>query len=200
MLSLVIIILILFSMKFIVLHSKMEWFYKLLKEYMLTKGYLLFLCYCIFNVFWLLVNMYLKVMEFLEKIIISYNNILGITFFSVIRLLITVPLISILDVLNYVRKSYVIFSKKFDVFAVILVLALILSYLYIWYVIFEIEVFRILVMFIFIYIKEFWIFFINVILKRGIKGFFKNPWYPVVFREKRIDMLLFLIINIDNEI
>ncbi len=62
---LLIISIVLFSMKFIVLHSKMEWFYNPLQKYMQKHGYLLFLCYCIFNVFWLLINMYLKVMEFM---------------------------------------------------------------------------------------------------------------------------------------
>lgn len=198
MLYLVIIILILFSMKFIILHQKMGWFFDKLKNYMEKRPRLLLVCYCIFNIFWILVNMYLKLMVFMGKIIMSFNNIYIYLVFALIRLIITSILSTWLIFLNYIIEAYKNVSEQFSIMYLIKIMIMVLSFLYVWHVIFEIEVFRIFVFLSIFYVKVVIDYIMDIIIKGGILAFYKNPWYPVLFKKKEKDMVIFLLLHIED--
>jgi len=176
----------------------MEWFFDKLKNYMEKRPWLLLVCYCIFNIFWILVNVYTKIMVFAEKIIISYNNIYFFTLFALIRLIITSLLTTWLIFLSEILDMYKKVFAEVTVFYFIRIIIMVLSFLYVWHVIFEIEVFRIFVFLSIFYVKVVIDYIMDIIIKGGILAFYKNPWYSLLFKGENNDKIIFLLLHVDD--
>ncbi len=85
----------------------------------------------------------------------SFNNIYVLTCFSIIRIILTIILVSILNLFDNLKKSYQIIFDDFSVYLLLKIVLIVFSSIYIWYVVFKLEVFRLLILLLFLYVRLF---------------------------------------------